>query len=569
ETSGATLAPAPDPQTEPIQPEPPGLPVQIIVQLKLPALPPGLTAQQILEMRRQPPSPTALLELSGRVGVGLAYGRALSDGSHVLIPDQLMTPAEATELIDRLRSDPAIDQVEVDQPVRFQSVPADPEYYRLWNLHPPGAVSVGSDFETAWDLHAGSPQIVIAVIDTGVLPHPDLVGAAGTLAAGAGNLASEGYDFISDCRIRATCPATTPSSAAAVAPSPGALDRGDWISASDRAVPFFSNCSVKDSGWHGTHVAGVTSAIANNNLGIAGGAYGARLLPVRVLGKCGGYISNVAEGIRWAAGVHPTIANPVPARVLNLSLGAAGSCGTTLQAAIDAAVGAGAVVVVAAGNEGADAGASMLPSCNNVLTVTATQTLGDAAYYSNRSTTRVAIAAPGGDTRFTSTAGIFSAANTGTTVHEPGGWTYSAKQGTSMATPHVSAAAGLMLSRNPALSPQQLRTILTAPATVTPFAPATQCAAAGDCGSGILNARRAVAYSVSPLRAAPASIDFGAVAAGAAVSQSVAVLNDSSAAVAVGQLTVSGNGFALAADGCTQQTLAPGGSCSVRASAAY
>lgn len=383
-----------------------GLPARTIVRL-LQDHPPGTSAQEILRRSREPLSAESLSRLSQRAGVELSWMKALADGSHVLVPANTGI-ATAAQIVQRLRQTPGVERAENDVPVRASAVPSDPLLGQMWHLAPPVPNSYGADFHGAWDFTSGSANVRVAVIDTGVLPHPELVGPGGAVSPPGGALASEGYDSISDCRIRATCAAATPSSSAAVEPAPGALDRGDWISAADRSTSFFSDCARTDSTWHGSHVAGTAVALANNGEGIVGGAYEARLLPVRVLGKCGGYMADVAEALRWAAGVHPTIANPTPARVVNLSLGATGSCGPTMQSAIDAAVAAGAAVVVSAGNEADEASTSLLPNCSNVIAVAATNPAGDLAYYSNFSTGHIALAAPGGDTRYSTADGILS-----------------------------------------------------------------------------------------------------------------------------------------------------------------
>ena len=103
------------------------------------------------------------------------------------------------------------------------------------------------------------------------------------------------------------------------------------------------------------------------------------------LGKCGGTISDIVDGMRWSAGlaVAGVPANANPAKVLNLSLGGCGACGTTYQDAINAIVAAGTTVVIAAGNSNADASGSRPANCNGVITVAATNRNGSRASYSN------------------------------------------------------------------------------------------------------------------------------------------------------------------------------------------
>jgi subtilisin family serine protease len=538
-----------------------GLPARVIVKLRPAAVAPGSSAQQVLARERERPNKAVRASLSGRAGLALSWVRALADGSHVFTADELAANPSAETIAGRLRAAPEVSRAEADRPVIPQSIPTDPYWSHLWALSAPLIGSYGADFESAWQIQQGTSGAIVAVIDTGILPHPDMVGPQGIWVADTSALADEGYDFISDCRIRATCSASTASSLAAVEPQPQALDRGDWISNADRATSFFSQCSRVPSSWHGTHTSGTVAALANDE-GIVGGAYGAKIVPVRVLGKCGGYLSDVAEAIRWAAGVHPTISNRAPARIINLSLGATGTCDATMQSAIDAATAAGALVVVAAGNEADDASKSMLPSCSNVIAVAATTKAGELAYYSNYSSSHITLSAPGGDMRTTASAGILSLSNTGTTTHDAAGWAYQFAQGSSMAAPHVSAAAALMLSRNSTLSPARLKTLLTAPSSVTPFPSSSRCATEGVCGVGLLNAQRAVSNSLSPLRASLDTLDFGSIAVGGVATRELRITNESTAPIIVGASLLGGTaGFSLASDECSGATLAASGSC--------
>jgi serine protease len=539
-------------------------PQRLLVRLAAPALPPDATASQIHEARRLPPSAAVLEALGHRAGTSLAHVRALGDGWHVLVASDRTAAPSGARMLKALHGADGVERVEDDLLLRIQFEPSDTDWAKLWNLKPPVAGAYGADFQSAWGLSRGAPATRIAVLDTGVLPHPDLAGPGGTLSPPTGAFASEGYDFISDCRIRATCPATTPSRDAAVAPTPGALDRGDWISGSDRSTAWFADCTRRNSSWHGTHVAGIVAALGDNGQGVIGGAFESRIVPVRVLGKCGGFASDVAEGIRWAAGVHPTLPNPAPARVINLSLAApSATCPATLQSAIDTAVAAGAIVVTAAGNDNGDAAASTPSNCRGVIVVAAASAAGDRAYYSNTGAS-VTLSAPGGDTRNGAAYGILSALNRGTTTHDPAGWSYVAMQGTSSAAPHVAAAVGLMLTRNPALAPAQVRALLAAPAGTTPFPPNAACATSGGCGAGILDARLAVTHAVAPLAASLEAIDFGAVAPGTTASRELEVRNVSGAPVSLGRPSVSGTaGFAAVADDCAMRVLDAGASCRI------
>ncbi|MCX7671772.1 MAG: S8 family serine peptidase, partial [Anaerolineae bacterium] len=244
---------------------------------------------------------------------------------------------------------------------------------------------------------------------------------------------------------------------------------------------------------------GTIGAASNNGTGVAGINWQSLILPVRVLGRCGGAISDIADGMRWAAGlpVPGAPANSHPARVINLSLGGLGTCGTTYQDAIHAIVAAGATVVVAAGNSNADAGLYRPANCDDVITVAATNRNGSRASYSNFGSV-VEISAPGGETMSTSANGVLSTLNTGT--QGPVAATYAYYQGTSMAAPHVAGVASLLYSLNPGLTPAQILAILQS--TVTHF-PAGSTCNTSDCGAGIVNAGAAVAAVASLPTATP------------------------------------------------------------------
>src|SRR4030042_5320443 len=100
-------------------------------------------------------------------------------------------------------------------------------------------------------------------------------------------------------------------------------DPGDWITSAESASGFFAGCYPGNSSWHGTHTAGTIGASGNNSLGVAGIDWNTKILPVRVLGKCGGDTSDIVDGMRWAAGltVSGAPANANPAKVISISLG--------------------------------------------------------------------------------------------------------------------------------------------------------------------------------------------------------------------------------------------------------
>jgi serine protease len=203
-------------------------------------------------------------------------------------------------------------------------------------------------------------------------------------------------------------------------------------------------------------------------------------VPVRVLGQCGGYTSDIANGIIWASGGAVTGVTNIAARaqVINMSLGGGGACDTTTQSAINSARSRGTVVVVAAGNENQNASNSNPANCAGVIAVAATNKSGGKASYSNYGTI-VDVAAPGGD----SGAAILSTLNAGTTT--PGADNYVGYMGTSMATPHVAGVVALMLAKNPNLTPDDVEAKLKSSARAFP-------AACSGCGVGIVDASAAV-----------------------------------------------------------------------------
>jgi subtilisin family serine protease len=253
-------------------------------------------------------------------------------------------------------------------------------------------------------------------------------------------------------------------------------------------------------------VAGTIAAVTNNANGVAGVAYGAKVQPVRALGRCGGYTSDIADGIIWASGgtVTGLPVNSTPARVINLSLGGSGACDDTTRAAVDGARGRGAVVVVAAGNSNVDVSNSSPANCQGVIAVAAVDRSGGKAYYSNFGL-GITLAAPGGDMRSSGTNGVLSTWNLGTTT--PGADAYAFSSGTSMATPHVSAVAALMFSANPGLKPGQVKQLLKSSARAFP-------ATCSQCGAGIVDAGAAVSSALAALHPSLVSSANPSVAGG-------------------------------------------------------
>lgn len=389
---------------------------------------------------------------ANRQGVKLRHLRRMGLGADVIKLDRHLPLARVRQLADELKAgDASIEYAEPDRIVYPMMTPSDTYFGYQWDLY---EATGGINAPAAWDKATGA-GVVVAVVDTGVRPHADL----------AANLLP-GYDFIIDTKV-----SNDGDGRDADASDPGdATDAGLCSSGS----------AATNSSWHGTHVAGTIAAVTNNADGVAGVAFDAKVLPVRALGRCGGYMSDVADGMYWAAGgtVSGVPVNPTPARVINVSLGATGACDSTFQSSINAVRARGAVVVAAAGNSNGDAGQFTPASCAGVIAVAAVGRDGGKASYSNYGSV-VSIAAPGGD----GTDGVTSTINAGLT--SPTTDSYGTYLGTSMATPHVSGVAALMLSKNPNLTPDDVQARLKASARPFP-------AACSQCGAGIVDASAAV-----------------------------------------------------------------------------
>ncbi|MEP7245980.1 MAG: S8 family peptidase [Gammaproteobacteria bacterium] len=400
-------------------------------------------------------SARAMSDIGSRYGVSMSAIRRMTSGASVMKLDRELTEPDYMKLVSEVAASDNVEYAEPDRLLHATLTPNDTYYNLQWHYYEAtGSINV----PTAWDLSTGQ-GVTVAVIDTGYRPHADL----------AANIVG-GYDFISDTFI----------SRDGNLRDSDARDPGDWNAAGECGA----GTPASDSSWHGTHVSGTIAARTNNGGGVAGVAFGARVLPVRVLGRCGGYTSDIADGLVWASGgtVSGVPRNPNPARVASLSLGGGGPCGTTMQNAVNGARTRGTVVVVAAGNERQNAQNSSPANCTGVVVVAATNRRGARAPYSNFGTI-VDVAAPGGDQSTGQGDGVLSLLNTGRTT--PANDTYAYYQGTSMATPHVSAVAALMLSVNPALTPAQVETTLR---NTTRAFPGT----CSQCGTGIVNARAAV-----------------------------------------------------------------------------
>jgi len=477
--------------------------------------------------------------LSASAGVKLTYKRPMGGAAHVLYLPQAMTVNEAQAIAAKIAANPNVEYAEPDYVRRALLVPNDPGYspgftfggsqqgtQGQWGLMAPtgsytyraiGATSTttmrpvgGANLPAAWDITKGSGA-VIGVVDTGLTSHTDL-----NANMVGGSPALSGYDFISANVPSVTSTDTNFTANDGDGRDSDPSDPGDWTAVGDCGTN--EPATAENSSWHGTHVSGTIAAVSNNNVGVAGIAYQAKVLMARALGKCGGRSSDISDAIRWAAGASvpgvPTNTNP--AKVVSLSLGGSTQsgpniCSNTEQNAVNAARAAGAVVVAATGNDGT-ANIASPSSCVGVIAVTAHTIEGDKADYANygdsgdgangqapkNSTT---ISAPGGGCGTNITASttpacadqyIWSTSNAGAQV--PSTAAYAGAAGTSMATPHVAGVAGLLFSLNPSLLPDTVKDLLTS--TARAFPAGTYCASGGagfgKCGAGMLDATAAV-----------------------------------------------------------------------------
>ncbi|AOJ66064.1 hypothetical protein WJ32_27055 [Burkholderia ubonensis] len=410
-------------------------------------------------------SARAYASTTGRSQLNVQVERAMASGAAVLSLGQSVSAADAAALAQVFAADADVDYAEPDSRMGVRDIPTDPLFSQQWYATDPTA---GINLPAAWTRTKGAPTVVTAVLDTGYRPHPDLL---------PNLLQSQGYSFITSVN----------TSNNGQGRGPDATDPGDWVTQQelDNASGPFYHCasSPSSSSWHGTRVAGVIGAAADNNMGIAGVSWLSKILPVRVLGKCGGVTSDIADAMRWAAGipVSGAPANANPAKVINLSLGGTGACSQTFQQAIDDVTALGVTVVVAAGNDGLSTGFDQPANCRGVIAVGANDATGRRASFSNFGSD-VALSAPG--------VNILSTSNSGTTT--PGSDVYGLADGTSLAAPQVAGVAALMLSVNGNLTPAQIQQKLQGGARAAKFAAGTSCSAMPP-GSGILDAGAAVA----------------------------------------------------------------------------
>lgn len=435
-------------------------------------------------------APARAQAMGARLGLGLSSGPSLGERSQVVRAPGI----RAEDLAARLSSQADVEYAVVDRRRRLQAIPNDPLYLAggtsgpavgQWYLRPPSATTPAAiNAEAAWDVTPGSAGIVVAVLDTGIrFDHGDL------LRVGSGGHSLPGYDFVSDPKT-----ANDDADPGGVVNSRDAdpTDPGDWITTQENASGgAFPGCGVSNSSWHGTEVAALISATTDNGFGMAGVGRNVSILPVRVLGKCGGFDSDIVAAMRWAAGltVPGVPANPNPAKVINLSLGGTGSCSAPYADALAEINALGVTVVASAGNSAGHA-VSEPANCSGVIAVAGLRHVGTKVGFSDLGP-QIALSAPGGncvDVRAGAACQypILTARNAGTQAPVPNSSVFSdsfqISVGTSFSAPLVSGTVGLMLSARPTSTPGEIRTLLQQ--TARPF-PTT----GGDNGDGTVVAQ--------------------------------------------------------------------------------
>lgn len=449
---------------------------------------------------------------------GLAEPRPIAGRWYRVSMRGALSTRDGTGLLAALRRDARVSHVLEPRREALARVPNDTLYTpEQWWLAAPVIGSAGvPGLPSAWDRSTGAPASalhappVVAVLDSGYTPHPEL----------DSKWLLPGRDFISD----------------AVAANDGdgrdadALDAGDRLTQAEKdADPQrWDGCEVHErSSWHGTLMAGQIGAVSNNGLGVAGihWALDSLILPVRVAGKCGAAVADVVDGLRWAGGldVSGVPRNSRPAKVIVLGVAGFEPCDATApdpnvaaaaQLYIDTLVelrAAGALVVAAAGNQRGSVGRPA--SCPGAFAVTALNRQGFKAFYANYGP-QVALSTVGGDAAngrscddLLADTGLASTANDG--AGPIGNFSYAAGSGTSFAAPVVAGVAALMWTVNPSLSVPELEDGLKRSARPHVRVPILQsCQATGNigrcqcetdsCGAGILDADEALAYAAAP-----------------------------------------------------------------------
>jgi serine protease len=457
--------------------------------------------------------------LATRTGIRFRNSRTLGPKWHVV---ELDPTVSTPEQLVRILADDSVETATLDRRRYPHAVPNDPLYTGQWYLQVSVTTPASINAEQAWGRSTGSDGVVIADLDTGIrYEHPDLGRAQD------GGRVLPGYDFITDARVAGDGDGRDSDP----------TDTGDFLTPQEAATDFFKNCGgTSNSSWHGTRTGGIIGARTNNSEGIAGTTWSPWIVPVRVLGKCGGFDSDIMDAMLWAAGIHVDGVpdNPYPAQIENLSLGASGACGQAYTDVIAAVAARGVLVVVSAGNEGGPVDEPA--NCPGAVGVAGLRHAGTKVGYSSLGP-EVALAAPAGNCVNTApgTPCLFpinTTSNSGATT--PSSSTYTdqlnANLGTSFSAPIVSGIAGLMLAVNGNLGAQQMRSRLREgamapfPVSADPNIPlchvptgaptdppqSSECSCTTDtCGAGMANALGAVTAASRPIAAVTTPVIAG------------------------------------------------------------
>ncbi|RZL10751.1 MAG: hypothetical protein EOP40_05220 [Rubrivivax sp.] len=512
--------------------EMPGISRSLIVKLKSSAREGGLLTSLEKDVRRQ-----RLANVAASAGfTASSPWRAMGPRVALLTAPSALKPETAKKLMAKMMASGEVEWVEPNVRQKRAAVSPDDFYYAnysggagQWWLKEAttsntdaqasrqrGVPSVNVSWD-AWQAAVAArvtprPGVIIAVLDTGHTQHPEIDQAR----------ILPGYDFVLDGNFDNDS-------------SPGARDSdpsdpGDYVTRAEAALPAFKQlgCVEDSSSWHGLAITGLLAAKSNNQSGVASINWDARILPVRVAGKCGANLVDIIDGMRWAAGLYPIngVYNPNPAKIVNISFGGNGVCGPAYQDAVNDLRAAGVIVVAAAGNE--HAGVSRPANCTHVVGVAALNREGFKSSYSNFGS-QVTISTVGGDPGTGSDGrwgneladeGLLTAYSSSPTTPDIGNSAYYYISGTSFATPIVAGVISLMLEVNPALTPDQIieglrlsarpHVVSSRARTCSNDNPGRCICTTASCGAGILDAPEALRYAAGsytpPMRLAQ-SID--------------------------------------------------------------